>query len=63
MSEWFNKDYIVLNPDKSHYLTLRFKDPFRDFSLNNCPLFCSQNSIFSALVFVETYWPCCNFLL
>ena len=35
ISEWFYENYIVLNPDKCHFLTLGFNKPFPDFSFEN----------------------------
>ena len=35
ISEWFYENYIVLNPDKCHFLTLGFNKPFPDFSFKN----------------------------
>ena len=35
ISEWFHKNYVVLNPGKCHFLTLGFNEPFPDFSFNN----------------------------
>ena len=32
MSEWFYKNYVVLNADKSHFPTVGFNEPFPDFS-------------------------------
>ena len=33
--EWFYENYMVLNPDKCHFLTLGFNKPFPDFSFEN----------------------------
>ena len=33
ISAWFYENYMVLNPDKCHFLTLGFNKPFPDFSL------------------------------
>ena len=35
ISEWFYENYMVLNPDKCHFLTLGFNKPFPDFSFEN----------------------------
>ena len=35
ISEWFYENYMVLNPDKCHFLTLGFNEPFADFSFKN----------------------------
>ena len=35
ISEWFYENYMVLNPDKCHFLTLGFHKPFPDFSYEN----------------------------
>ena len=35
VSEWFYENYMVLNPDKCHFLTLGFNEPFADFSFKN----------------------------
>ena len=35
ISEWFYKNYMVLNPDKCHFITLGFNKPFPDFSFKN----------------------------
>ena len=35
ISEWFYKNYMVLNIDKSHFLTVSFNEPFPDFSVND----------------------------
>ena len=34
-SKWFYENYMELNPDKSHFLTLGFNKPFPNFSLKN----------------------------
>ena len=35
LSEWFYESYMLLNPDKCHFLTLGFNKPFPDFSFKN----------------------------
>ena len=35
VSEWFYENYVVHNPDKCHFLTLGFNEPFPDFSFKN----------------------------
>ena len=35
ISEWFYKNYMVLNPDKCHFITLGFNKPIPDFSFKN----------------------------
>ena len=35
ISAWFYENYMVLNPDKCHFLTQGFNKPFPDFSLEN----------------------------
>ena len=35
ISEWFYENYMILNPDKCHFLTLGFNKPFPDFSFDN----------------------------
>ena len=35
ISEWFYEDYMVLNADKCHFLTVSFNEPFPDFSFND----------------------------
>ena len=32
ISEWFYKNYMVLNPEKCHFLTLGVIKPYPDFS-------------------------------
>ena len=34
-SEWFYENYVIHNPDKCHFLTLGFNEPFPDFSFKN----------------------------
>ena len=68
MSEWFNKNYIVLNPDNSHYLILRFNDPFRDFLSTIVPHFAVKivyfppwllsKSIGYVVTFCGSYFQC-----
>ena len=31
ISEWFYENQMVLNPDKYHFLTLGFNEPFSEF--------------------------------
>ena len=33
ISQWFCENYMILNPDKCHFLTLGFNKSFPDFSL------------------------------
>ena len=35
ISEWVYENYMVLNADKCHYLTIGFNEPFPDFSFND----------------------------
>ena len=35
ISEWFYENYMLLNPDKCHFLTLGFDKSFPDFSFDN----------------------------
>ena len=35
ISEWFYENYIVINADKCHFLTVGFNKPFPDFSFND----------------------------
>ena len=35
ISEWFYENYMLLNPDKCHFLSLGFNKPFLDFSFEN----------------------------
>ena len=35
ISKWFYENYMLLNPDKCHFLTLSFNKPFPDFSFEN----------------------------
>ena len=35
ISEWFYETSVVLNPDKCHFLTQGFNNPFPDFSFKN----------------------------
>ena len=35
ISKWFYENYVVLNPNKCHFLTLDFNKPFPDFSFEN----------------------------
>ena len=35
ISEWFYENYMVLNPNKYHFLTLGFNKPFPGFSFEN----------------------------
>ena len=35
ISEWFYENYMVLNADKCHFITVGFNDPFPDFSLKD----------------------------
>ena len=35
ISEWFYENYIVLNADKCHFLTVGFNEPFSVFSFND----------------------------
>ena len=35
ISEWFYENYMILNPDKYHVLTLGFSKPFLAFSFKN----------------------------
>ena len=35
ISEWFYENYLVLNPNKYHFLTLGFNKPFPGFSFEN----------------------------
>ena len=35
ISEWFYENYMVLNADKCHFLTVGFNEPFPDFPFND----------------------------
>ena len=35
ISQWFCENYMILNPDKCHFLTLGFNKSFPDFSFKN----------------------------
>ena len=35
ISEWFHENCMLINPDKSHFLTLGFNKPFPDFSFED----------------------------
>ena len=37
-SEWFYENSIVLNADKSHFLTVGFNKPIREISSNDCTI-------------------------
>ena len=34
ISEWFYEDFMVLNDDKGHFLSVGFHEPLPDFSFN-----------------------------
>ena len=34
ISEWFYENYILLNADKCHSITVSFNEPFPDFSVS-----------------------------
>ena len=38
ISEWFYEDFMVLNDDKGHFLSVGFHEPLPDFSFNGTQL-------------------------